>query len=103
MPAFGVAKKDDSSVRLVFDLRKLDAILQRKEHYLLTINEFISGVGGFVFASVIDLNMRSLSIPLDEAVRKLLTIVFPFGYFDCLVLPQGVKPATDIFQVPQQS
>ena len=39
-----------------------------------------------------------LSIPLDDAARKLLTIVFPFGYFECLVLPQGVKPATDIFQ-----
>ena len=43
--------------------------------------------------------MGYLSIPLDEAARKLLTIVFPFGHFECLVLPQGVKPAKDIFQV----
>ena len=42
--------------------------------------------------------MGRLSIPLDEAARKLLTIVFSFGYFECLVLPQGVKSATDIFQ-----
>ena len=47
-PAFGVAKKDDMSMRLVFDLRKLNAILQRKEHYLSMIDELISGVGGFV-------------------------------------------------------
>ena len=47
-PAFGVAKKDGMSMRLVFDLRKLNAILQRKEHYLSTIDELISGVGGFV-------------------------------------------------------
>ena len=25
-------------------------------------------------------------------------LFFPFGYFECLVLPQGIKPATDIFQ-----
>ena len=54
-------------------------ILQRKEHYLSAIDELISGVGGFVFASVVDLIMGYLSIPLDEAARKLLTIVFPFG------------------------
>ena len=42
--------------------------------------------------------MGYLSIPLDDAARKLLTIVLPFGYFECLVLPQGVKSATDIFQ-----
>ena len=43
--------------------------------------------------------MGYLSIPLNEPARKLLAIVFPFGYFECLVLPQGVKPAKDIFQV----
>ena len=71
-------------MRLIFDLRKLYAILQRKEHYILAIDELISGVGGFVFASVIDLNMEYLSISLDEAALKLLTIEFSFGYFECL-------------------
>ena len=85
-------------MRLVFDLRKLNAILQRKEHYFSTIDELISGVGGFLFASAVDLNMGYLSILLNEAARKLLTIVFTFGYFKCLALPQGVKPAMDIFQ-----
>ena len=49
-PAFGVAKRDDVSIRLVFDPRKLNAILVRKEHYLSMINELISGVGGFLYA-----------------------------------------------------
>ena len=83
-PAFGVAKKDCMSMRLVFGLRKLNAILQRKEHYLSTIGDLISGVGGFVFAFVVDLNMGYLRIPLDEAARKLLTIVFLFGYLSAL-------------------
>ena len=43
--------------------------------------------------------MDYLSIPFDDAAHELLTSVFPCGYFECLVLSQGVKPATDIFQV----
>ena len=93
-----MSKKDGVSLRLVFDLRKLNAVLVRKEHYLSTIDKLISGVGGFVFASVVNLNMGYLSIPLNDAARKLLTIIFPFGYFECLVLPQGVNPAADTFQ-----
>ena len=80
-PVFGVAKKDGMAMRLVFNLRKLNAILQRKEHYLSTIDELISGVGGLVYASVVNLNMGYLSISLDEAAPKLLTIVFSISLF----------------------
>ena len=75
---FGVAKKDGTLMRLVFDLRKLNAILQRKEHYLLTIDELISGVGVFVFASVLGRNVGYLSIQLDETARMMPPIVLLF-------------------------
>jgi hypothetical protein len=55
-------------------------------------------IRGFVFASTIDLNMGYLSIPLTPETQKLLTIVTQFGFFECCVLPMGIKPATDIFQ-----
>ena len=55
-------------------------------------------IRGFLFASVLDLNMGYLSIGLTVGARKLLTIVTTFGFFECMVLPMGVKPATDIFQ-----
>ena len=42
--------------------------------------------------------MGYLSILLTESSKKIFTIVFPFGYFECQVLPQGAKPTTDIFQ-----
>jgi hypothetical protein len=42
--------------------------------------------------------MGYLSIPLTEQTQKLLTIVTTFGFFECCVLPMGIKPATDIFQ-----
>ena len=39
-----------------------------------------------------------MSIPLDHEARKILMHVTTFGLSECLVLPQGIKPATDIFQ-----
>ena len=96
-PAFGVAKSN-GSIRLVMDFRKLNDQLERKQTPLSTIEEMITSINGFLYASVLDLNMGYLSIPLCEKSRKMLNIVMPFGYFECQVLPMGVKPATDIFQ-----
>ena len=90
--------KKDGSNRLVMDFRKLNSILKQKEYPLPTINEMFQNIRGFIFASTIDLNMGYLSIPLTPDTQKLLTIVTPFGFFECCVLPMGVKPATDIFQ-----
>ena len=38
------------------------------------------------------------SIPLDEELQNILTIITPFGAYECLTLPMGVMPASDIFQ-----
>lgn len=53
---------------------------------------------GFNQASDLDLNMGYMSMPLTDFARKLLTIVIPFGFYECCVLPIGVSPATDKFQ-----
>jgi hypothetical protein len=96
-PCFGVPKRD-GSIRLVMDFRKLNSVLKRKEYPLPTIKEMFQNIGGFIFASTIDLNMGYLSIPLTAKTKELLTIVTQFGFFECCVLPMGVRLATDIFQ-----
>ena len=96
-PCFGIPKKN-GSIRLVIDFRQLNTVLKRKEYPLPTIDEIFQDIGGFTFASVVDLNMGYLSIPLTEETKKILTIVTMFGFFECCVLPMGIKPATDIFQ-----
>jgi hypothetical protein len=35
---------------------------------------------------------------VTKEMAKVLTVVTFFGVFECVVLPMGVKPATDIFQ-----
>ena len=81
-------------------MRHLWAMCIRKEHYLSKINELIQGVESCTLTSVIDLNMGYLTIPLDEEPRKILTIAFPCGCFECLVLPKWVKlkPAMGFFK-----
>ena len=49
-------------------------------------------------ASVIDLNMVYLSIPLCKKSRKPLAITTQYRFFESCVLPMGIKPASDIFQ-----
>jgi hypothetical protein len=95
-PCFGVPKKD-GSIRLVMDFRKLNSVLKQKEYPLPSIDEMFQNIRGFIFASTIDLNMGYLSIPLTVETQKLLTIVTQFGFFECCVLPIGIRPATDIF------
>ena len=64
----------------------------------MTTEEILTSVKGFIFASSIDLNMGYPSIPLNEESRKILTIAMPFGAFECLTLPMGVMPASDLYQ-----
>ena len=96
-PNFGVPKKD-GSIRLVMDFCKLSSVLKRKEYPLPTINKMFQNIRGFLFASTIDLKMGYLSILRTTETQKLLTIITPFGFFECCVLPMGIKLATDIFQ-----
>ena len=79
-------------------LRRLNTELVRREYPLWTTEEILTSVRGFLFATSLDLNMGYLSIPVNEVTRTILTIVMPFGAYECLTLPMGVMPATDLFQ-----
>jgi hypothetical protein len=96
-PCFGIPKKD-GLIRLVTDFCKLNSALKQKEYTLMNIGEMFQNIHGFTFASTINLNMGYLSIPLTKKTKKLLTIVTQFRFFECCVLPMGIKPATEIFQ-----
>ena len=53
---------------------------------------------GFNWATGMDLNMGYLSMPLDDLAKEVTTIITQWGLYEHQVLPQGVMPATDIFQ-----
>ena len=82
----------------MIDFRKLNTILVWSEYPLPITDGLIQSIMRFNFATDLDLNMGYLSMPLQGPSKTTLTIIMPFGLFECQVLPQGVKPATDIVQ-----
>ena len=91
--------KKNKTIWIVISFHQLNRVLKQKEYPLPMDDEMFQNISGFVFASVIDHNMRYLSIPLTEPTQKLLTIVATFGFFKCFVLLMGIKPVIDIFQM----
>ena len=67
------------------------------EYPLPTFYGLIQSMAGFHFATGLDLNIGYLSMPLDEP-SKMILIIMPLELFKYQVLPQGVEPATNIFQ-----
>jgi hypothetical protein len=96
-PAFGIPKKN-GTIRVVIDFRRLNSQLVRREFPLSTTEEILTSIQGFMYATSLDLNMGYLSIPLNDHAREILTIIMPFGAYECLALPMGVMTATDLFQ-----
>lgn len=76
-PAFGIPKKN-GSICLVIGFCRLNANLVRREYSLLTMEEILTSVRGFSYATSLDLNIGYLSIQVNEATREILTIVMPF-------------------------
>ena len=64
----------------------------------MTTEEILTSIMGFLYASSIDLNMGYPLILLNGKARKILMIVMPFGAYECLTLPMGVMPTSDLFR-----
>jgi hypothetical protein len=96
-PTFIIPKKNNT-VRVITDFRGLNKCLVRKPYPIPKIPDIFRGMEKFKFATTIDLNMGYYSMPLDEEAKKLCVISLPWGLYRYEVLPQGIKPATDIFQ-----
>ena len=62
------------------------------------IQELLTKLEGFSYASSLDLNMGYYHIRLDTDASKLCTIVLPWGKYEYLRLPMGAASSADIFQ-----
>jgi len=96
-PSFFRPKKD-GGVRFVTDLRRLNANLKRHPYPLPVIEDVIWRISGFTFATCLDLNRGYYHFVLDEKSKKLCGIILPWGRYAYRCMPQGLMPASDIFQ-----
>lgn len=96
-PTF-VQPKKTGDVRILTDFRRLNAVLKRKPFPLPKISDLLQKLSGFRYATAIDLSMGYYHIPLDEESARLCTTILPWGKYQYLRLPMGIKNSPDIFQ-----
>jgi transposase InsO family protein len=96
-PTF-IQKKKTGDPRILTDFRKLNDAITRKPFPLPKIADLLQKLSGFRYATAIDLSMGYYHIPLDEESSKLCTTILPWGKYQYLRLPMGIKNSPDIFQ-----
>jgi hypothetical protein len=96
-PTFVIPKKTGDP-RIVTDFRRLNAVLKRNPFPLPKISDLLQKLSGFRYATAIDLSMGYYHIPLDEESQKLCSTILPWGKYQYLRLPMGIKNSPDIFQ-----
>lgn len=84
--------------RVVTDFRKLNESLVRTPYPVPKIRDLRQTLEGFKYGSSLDLTQGYYQMPLDDASKKLCTMVLPFGKFEYQSLPMGICVAGDIFQ-----
>ena len=93
-----IIPKKNKMVRFVSDFRVLNTKLKRKPFPIPRIQDLLTSLGGFRYATAIDLNMGYWNIRLSPKSSRMCTIVLPFGKYEYLRLPMGVANSVDIFQ-----
>jgi hypothetical protein len=96
-PTFIVPKKE-GTVRFVTDFRQLNKALKRKPYPIPNIQDILQKLGGFTYATALDLNMGYYNIRLDAYSSSLCTLILPWGKYKYKRLPMGIKNSPDIFQ-----
>jgi Reverse transcriptase (RNA-dependent DNA polymerase) len=82
----------------VSDFRVLNSKLQRVAFPFPKIQDILTSLYGFTYATSIDLNMGYYTIRLMSQAQKLCTLVFPWEKYSYLRLTMGISNSPDIFQ-----
>ena len=90
--------KPDGPWRPCGDFRRLNDATEDDRYPLPHIQDFGSNLHGSKIFSVLDLQRGYHQIPMDPADIKKMAIITPFGLFEYLRMPFGMKNSAQAFQ-----
>ena len=98
LSAYFIILKKDQTVRFITDFRILNKMIVHKPYPLPRIQEMLTTIGNFTYATVVDLVMGYCHMRLSDKAKQYCGIVLPWGTYNYNMLPMGLCIATEVFQ-----
>jgi len=93
-----MVQKKDGSWRPVGDFRRLNVVTAADKYPVPNMADFSSNLAGKTVFSTLDLRSGYLQVPLAEDAIPKTAVITPFGLFEFLRMPFGLKNAGMSFQ-----
>ena len=93
-----IREKENGRLRLCLDPKDLNKAIKREHHLIPTLEEITPKLTGAKLFSKLDARNGYWNVKLDEESSFLTTFNTPFGRFQCLRMPFGLRMSQDIFQ-----
>lgn len=90
--------KAGGSYRLCVDYRKVNAVTLPDSYPLPRMDDIIDNLGTARYVSKLDLLQGYYQVPLTERAKPISAFVTPFGLWEFVVLPFGMRNAPGTFQ-----
>ncbi|CAN2390102.1 K02A2.6-like [Pristimantis euphronides] len=90
--------KKDRTTRFCVDYRKLNAITVLDAYPMPRIDELLDRLASAQYITILDLSRGYWQIPMSQEARERSAFITPFGLYESLVMPFGMKNAPATFQ-----
>ena len=90
--------KKNATVRFISDFHELNKCIKHKPFPIPKVQDLLLKLEGFQHAMSPNLNMGYYHIELTPFIKRLCTIVMPWGKYEYQCLPMGLCNSPDIFQ-----